>query len=203
MSPCRQPQQGGQELNGLRLRSQLRAVAPRQGIKGGAAIVYAQAMIIQRVKRQLQPPPGLPRWRFPTARYVFEWLENWAASKNSPRSQPTPNAVAVSMANVSEANFAPATEPSTEISYLLWAWFTAVPRPLCTGYEKQRPSPSAHKAFLTAVCAPPSSSSARAPVAPSVSSLDQSPLMESFKVFLFKRHQAGLMPTALTLSLLQ
>lgn len=127
--------------------------------------MYAQAMIIEGVKRQLQPPPGLPSQRFPTARYVFQRLESWAASKTSPKAQPTLEAVAVSMANAIEENFAPATEPSMEISSLLWARFPAVPQALCTGCEKQRrsPAPPAHKAFLTAVCAPPSSSSARAP----------------------------------------
>lgn len=103
--------------------------------------MYAQAMIIEGVKRQLQPPPGLPSQRFPTARYVFQRLESWAASKDSPKAQPTLEAVAVSMANAIEENFAPATEPSMEISSLLWARFPAVPQALCTGCEKQRPSP--------------------------------------------------------------
>lgn len=117
--------------------------------------MYAQAMIIEGVKRQLQPPPGLPSQRFPTARYVFQRLESWAASKTSPKAQPTLEAVAVSMANAIEENFAPATEPSMEISSLLWARFPAVPQALCTGCEKQRPSPPGAQGFpYSCLCSP-------------------------------------------------
>lgn len=77
----------------------------------------------------------LQAWHAPTAREDAKGLENRDASQNSPMSQPTPNVVAVSMANTSEENLALATEPSPEISCLLGLalW------PFCTGYTKQPP----------------------------------------------------------------